>query len=129
MYHRRHFPPLTNRLVFERQRSPSPSSEVNITNRAFFPIRIAASGDLDNAAPKLEIKPSRSRDRVAFNENVARPQTDMPHLPKNGLIIRPSGALSKPGAGGYSLCRALGWTDDMYKHVQVGGAPMSVDPE
>jgi len=124
MYHRRHFPPLTNRLLFERQRSPSPDPdlEANITNRAFFPIRVAVPGDLDNAAPtNVGIKPSC---RMAFNENVAHP-TYMPHSPNESLIIRPSGTLSKPGAGGYSLYQALGWTDDMYKHVQVGGAPMS----
>jgi hypothetical protein len=34
--------------------------------------------------------------------------------------VRPSGSLSKPGAGGYSLSQALGWGDDVYKRVQVG---------
>jgi len=38
------------------------------------------------------------------------------------LIPMPTGALSRPHAGGYTLSAALGWENERYRSVQVTGS-------
>ncbi|KAI0057508.1 hypothetical protein BV25DRAFT_1841613 [Artomyces pyxidatus] len=105
--HTRYFPPLTNRHVFSPERSPSPCQcQAPSTLRRVFsferPARLDTGSDSKAGEPQKEEKHGVAEDVADIGERVPKP----------------SGPLSKPGSGGYSLSEELGWSHENYRSVQ-----------
>lgn len=128
-----HLPPVTLHCVFPRERDASPPlPETQITLRSVFhseqsvdqshhchptsvrDTRTLSHSPLSGSEP---LAPLPRCDDHPTNETRAHSQRDRDG-PRKSLIPAPSGTLSKPGMGGYTLKSALGWESQKYKLVQ-----------
>ncbi|KAM6491150.1 hypothetical protein JOM56_013389 [Amanita muscaria] len=122
MYYERHFPPLTNRLIFDAERCPSLPALITITNRTVFEVERS----FKVAASQLQIDEVRkiSVEQPSWSKGHPLGSPGSPYVAglskiSGNLKQRPKGPLSKPKAGGYSLKETLGWSNDAYRNVQT----------
>ncbi|KAF8982327.1 hypothetical protein BDQ17DRAFT_1437936 [Cyathus striatus] len=120
--------PLTNRVEFSPEQTPSPGLECTITNRQLFNFYETKPGDEMGDSDK-GLQGSMTGLPLRTEHLVSEPLDNLEQRPNpvevNKLgqqdrtkLYRPSGVLGHPSGGGWSLKKTLGWKQDFYKEVQ-----------
>ncbi|KAI6127590.1 hypothetical protein EDD16DRAFT_1702326 [Pisolithus croceorrhizus] len=118
IHYSRHFPQITNRVLFMPERSPSPDL-TNVTNH-----RVHETKAYDEAAqftsPRLKTPLTREcTSSVSTIKPLGNRLGGAKAMKSSQLLVpRLPGQLSKPGAGGYSVREAFKWEWYLYRTVQ-----------
>ncbi|KAF8347503.1 hypothetical protein F5887DRAFT_1072488 [Amanita rubescens] len=103
------YEPLTNRFIFEKERSLESPAVADVTDQ--WPAQ--------NSMHVHHYHDHRLVPEINQPQKAGSSQAPVMVESPSKLIARPKGSLSKPGAGGYSLRDALGWSKDHYKTIQA----------
>ncbi|KAH7918967.1 hypothetical protein BV22DRAFT_1051384 [Leucogyrophana mollusca] len=123
-HHERYFPPVTYRLVFPPDRSPSPPFADHTLRKIFGSEPTTQTTPLRFPLEKIRYEPHRRNDQFIGLSHVGHLSVKAPDMlgrckPSSvPPLTSPDGPLSKPNSGGYALKDALGWDEATYKVVQ-----------
>ncbi|KAI0067501.1 hypothetical protein BV25DRAFT_1835152 [Artomyces pyxidatus] len=135
IHHTQFYPSGTMRHIFSPERSPSPVAHLSSMRNVFPPEVAETSSSEDRQAQDCEALPEQTAtsrverdaclERKKSTSHGAKQSNAGPSNPpsasrnQDDRIARPSGSLSKPGSGGYSLASVLGWETKEYRALQV----------
>lgn len=134
----RHFVPLRVRSRFSPERPSPPDLRRLSTRRAVFSLprpkathhhQTEHSGTTRNQPPPNNLPSPQASSSSDDQPQAITPQThrsptpsspnDLRASPAGILIPKPPGEVSQLKRGGYSLSKTVGWSDEVYKAVQV----------